>query len=73
MRNKLLVQVSAKHFKDKTQSEEVRLKISEQNKGMSIQELAKGFYISDVYYLSVSEASRITKYATRIIRKPCHS
>lgn len=60
-------------FLGKTQSEQVRQKISQQNAGMSCKERRKGIYIGDTCYESISEASRITGYARRIIRERCHS
>lgn len=60
-------------FKGKTQSEAVRQLISLQNKGTSNKGRSKGLYIGEVYYESVSEAARCTKYARRVIRERCHS
>jgi hypothetical protein len=60
-------------FRCRSQNEEVRQKISQQNAGMSSKNRRKGLYIVNTYYESISEASRLTGYGRRIIRNRCHS
>nr|AYQ94905.1 hypothetical protein [Microspora sp. UTEX LB472] len=63
----------ASSFKGKEQSNEVRLLISQQNKGGSNKERRKSVYIEGVFYESVSAASHETKLARRLIRERCYS
>jgi group I intron endonuclease len=60
-------------FKGKEQSNEVKLLISQQNKGGSNKERRKPLYIEGVFYESVSAASQEAGLARRLIRERCNS
>jgi hypothetical protein len=55
------------------QSNKVREKISEQNRHMLSLERCKRVSIKGVLYPSISEASILTTYSRKTIRKRCHS